>query len=256
MKWLRMLGLYFERTFEYRLRSLVWILIPITNNMTLILFWAGTGNTSSSVSTYYILMTLVGLLITSHTEYEVAEVDIKQGGLVNYLTKPVSYYFIQLLSETPYRILHGLYAFLILGGFLTFIPGALQLSLNPFHIPLVILILILGLLISFSFKIGMAYTAFWIKDTTGLFEFFTVVMIIFSGGVMPIPWYPIMMQKICNLLPFAYSGYYPVMAVQGGLSLIELLNIITIQGIWLSVLFLLQGYIWKRGMREFSAIGQ
>lgn len=256
MKWFRMLGLYFERTFEYRLRSLVWILIPITNNSVLILFWAAAGNRSVTISTYYILMTLVGLITTSHTEYEVAEIDIKQGGLTNYLTKPISYFRIQLLSEIPYRILHGLYAFVLMGGFLFFIPGVLHITLNPIHIPLVILIFILGYLISFSFKMGIAYSAFWFKDSRGFFEFIMIIIIIFSGGIMPLPWYPQFMQTISNILPFAYFGYYPVIALQGSLSLFELVRLLLIQSTWFCVLYLFQRYLWNKGMKEYTAIGQ
>lgn len=251
-----MLGLYFERTIEYRLRSLIWILIPITNNITLILFWAGSGNSSSSVSSYYVLMTIVGLITVSHTEYEVAEVDIKQGGLVNYLTKPISYFTIQLISEIPYRVLHGVYALLILGGFIVFIPGLVTSTLNPLYIPLIIIIFVLGYLISYSFKMAMAFSAFWFKDTMGFFELMTIAIIIFSGGIMPIPWYPRFLQTICKILPFSYFGYYPVIALQGALSFFSLMRLILIQGVWFCSLYLLQSYLWKQGMKKFSAVGQ
>lgn len=256
MKWFRMLILYFERVFEYRLRSLIWLLIPLTNNFTLILFWTGTGLNTSTVSTYYILMTIGGLLTTSHCEYEVSEIDIKQGQLVNYLTKPISYYWANLLSEIPYRVMQAVYASLIIGVFLLFFPGALKISFNLFHFPLVILIYIFGYLISFTFKLSMAYTSFWFKDATGIFEFFTIAIIIFSGGIMPLPWYPPVVQTISNFLPFAYSGYYCTIALQGSVPLLGLFHTLVIQGIWLSILLLIHNILWKNGIKEFTAVGQ
>jgi len=234
----------------------VWLLIPITNNFTLILFWNGAGLNTNAISSYYILMTIGGLLITSHTEYEVSEVDIKQGGLVNYLTKPISYYLTQLLSEIPYRILHAVYASFIIGGILLFLPGLLTLSLNVLYIPLVILIFILGYLISFTFKMSMAYTSFWFKDATGLFELCTIVIIIFSGGVMPLPWYPPIIQAISTILPFAYSGYYCITALQGSVPLSGLFHIILIQGMWLAVLLIIHNILWSQGIKKFTAVGQ
>lgn len=256
MKWLRMLGLYFERVFEYRLRSLVWLLLPLTNNMTLILFWSGAGMNTPAISSYYILMTVGGLITTSHTEMEVAEVHIKQGQLANYLTKPVSYYWVMFLSEVPYRIMQAVYASAIIGVLLLFFPQALKISLNLFHIPLVLLIFIFGYMLSYTFKLSLAYLSFWFKDIRGLLELVTIVIIIFSGGVMPLPWYPQILQTISNILPFAYSGYYTVMALQGSLQLFGLFWIIAIQGVWLCILLFINKTLWKNGIKEFTAMGQ
>lgn len=256
MKWLRMLGLYFERVFEYRLRSFIWLLLPLTNNMTLILFWSGAGMNTSAISTYYILMTIGGLLTTSHVEFEVSDIDIKQGQLVNYLTKPISYYWVNFFSEVPYRVLQAIYATVIIGSLLMFFPHALKITLNPLHIPLVALIFILGYLLSFTFKLSLAYLSFWFKDIHGLMELVTIIIIIFSGGVMPLPWYPQILQTISNILPFAYSGYYAIIALQGTVPLFGLFNIILIQGIWLGVLLLINRTLWKNGIKEFTAVGQ
>ncbi len=256
MKWLRMLGLYFERVFEYRLRSFIWLLLPLTNNMTLILFWNGAGMNTSAVSSYYILMTIGGLLTTSHVEFEVSEIDIKQGQLVNYLTKPISYYWVNFFSEIPYRVLQAVYASILIGALLIFFPNALKLSLNPLHIPLVIFIFVLGYLLSFTFKLSLAYLSFWFKDIHGLMELVTIIIIIFSGGVMPLPWYPKILQTISNFLPFAYSGYYAITALQGIVPLFGLFSIVLIQCVWLGVLLFINKILWKNGIKEFTAVGQ
>ncbi|MCX6731284.1 MAG: hypothetical protein NTZ55_05540, partial [Candidatus Roizmanbacteria bacterium] len=60
-------------------------------------------------------MTIGGLFLTSHVEQEVAEMDIKQGELVNYLTKPISYYWINFIGELPYRVLQAFYAAILIG---------------------------------------------------------------------------------------------------------------------------------------------
>lgn len=256
MKWLRMLGLYFERVFEYRLRSFIWLLLPLTNNMTLILFWTGAGLNTPTLSTYYILMTVGGLLTTSHVEYEVSEIDIKQGQLVNYLTKPISYYWMNVLNEIPYRVLQAVYASMLLGGLILFFPEILDMSLNLLFIPLILIIFILGYLLSFTFKLNIAYLSFWFKDIDGLMELVTIILIVFSGGIMPLTWYPPLMQTISNFLPFAYSGYYTITALQGAVPFFGLLTIIAIQCVWLCLLLIINNTLWKNGIKEFTAVGQ
>lgn len=251
-----MLGLYFERVFEYRLRSLIWLMLPLINNFTLILFWNGAGMNTPAITTYYILMTVGGLLTTSHCEFEVSDVDIKQGQLVNYLTKPISYYWVQLLSEVPYRVMQAIYASIIIGFLLFFFPRSLIISLNLLYLPLVLVIFILGYTLSFTFKLSLAYLSFWFKDIHGLMELTTIAIIIFSGGIMPLPWYPQVLQTISNILPFAYSGYYCTVALQGIVPLSGLLGIIAIQGVWLALLLLINRMLWMNGIKEFTAVGQ
>ncbi|MFH0773131.1 MAG: ABC-2 family transporter protein [bacterium] len=256
MKWLRLIGLHFERTFEYRLKSLLWLLIPISNNITLILFWSGTGVNMSYISTYYVLMTIGGLLLTSHVEYEVAEYDIKQGQLVNYLTKPISYYWINFIGELPFRVLQSFYAILIIGVFMIFFRGSLAITLNPWHIPLVMLIFILGYSLSFTFKLSSAYLSFWFTEIRGIYELITILFIVLSGSVMPLEWYPPIIQKITHILPFAYSAYFPVIALQGSVPLKGLLSIIASQGVWLIILVIIHNKMWKEGIKQFTAVGQ
>lgn len=251
-----MLALYFERVFEYRLRSFIWLMLPLINNFMMILFWSGAGINTPAISSYYILLTVGGLLTTSHVELEVSDTDIKQGQLVNHLTKPISYFWAQLLSEVPYRILQALYVSGMIGVLLIFFPHALTISPSIFHIPLIIIIFVMGYMLSFTFKLSLGYLSFWFKDVRGLTELVTIIIIIFSGGIMPLPWYPSLLQTISNILPFAYSGYYCVAALQGIVPLGGLFGIIAVQGVWLGVLLIINNALWVNGIKEFTAVGQ
>lgn len=256
MKWIRIILLHFERTIEYRLRSFLWILIPMSNNLTLILFWSGSKEQMSYISTYYILMTIGGLFLTSHVEGEVADIDIKQGELVNYLTKPISYYWINFIGELPYRVLQMVYAAILIGAFMLFFHGNLAVVAKPIYYPFIIVIFTLGYFISFTFKLSIAYLSFWFKDMRGFYELTTILSIIFSGAVMPLEWYPQGLRTAAHFLPFAYSNYYPVMVLMKPFGLVDFLNILFVQGIWLCILLLIHRYLWDRGIKEFTAVGQ
>jgi len=256
MKWIRILGLYFEKVFEYKAKSLLWIFIPMANNLTLLLFWKGATEQMNYISTYYILMTVGGLFLTSYIEDDVAEVDIKQGELVNYLTKPISYYWMKLFIEIPYRVMQAIYAALIIGIFIVFFRFNLSLVLRPLYIPLIFIIFTLGYLISFTFKMSIAYLSFWFKDMHGFYELTTIIAIIFSGSVMPLEWYPPIMRSMAHILPFAYSSYYPIMTLIKPFEFIDFLTIICIQSVWLCILLVFHNFLWKQGIKEFTAVGQ
>jgi len=262
MKWFRIIGLQFEEILEYKLKSLVWLLLPVMNNLTLILFWTGAvfqkGEQTplNSLTTYYFLMTICGLFLSSHVEYEVSELHIKRGGLINYLLKPISYYWMQLFEELPHRVLQAFYAVLIVGCIAVVTKSNLTLIIRPETFPLIVSIFIMGYLLSYTIKLSLAFLAFWIKEIGGISELFMIVSIIFSGGLLPIPLYPEVLKNIAHSLPFIYVGYFPVTSIQGLYSVEALLHILGMQIVWYMGILAVNRIMWVYGLRQFTAVGQ
>lgn len=264
MRLLRIIALHFQHVFENRLRSLVWFLIPLMNNLTVILFWSGaiqntTINatwTMSAIATYYFLLTIMGAMLNSHIEEDVAVFDIQQGDLVRYLTRPFPYYWIKFIEEIPYRILQGSYGIFLVVLFSFFYKNYIRISNNPITLLLSVLIMFLAFFLTFTLKMNLGLSAFWFKDSRGFFELITIILIIFSGGVMPLYLLPHGLQTISFLLPFAYTAYFPILSLQGSLSYIELIRVVGIQCIWLAVFLTINRLMWRQGIKEFTSLGQ
>lgn len=261
MKYLKIIFLHFEHVFENRMRSFIWFLIPLMNNAILIIFWQGSviqGSTwnMSSITSYYFLMTITGALLTSHVEKEIAEYDIMEGDLVRYLTRPFSYYLSKLIEEFPWRVLQGLFAVILFAVFLIFFHTKVTLDSSLIHLPFLLLILFLAYLIAYTIKMSLGLTTFWFKENGGLFELFTMANIILSGGIVPLNLEPTFIRNLSYALPFSYTGYFPIIALQGKLDLIGLLQVVSIQCFWLVGLLFLNRMIWKNGLKVFAAVGQ
>jgi len=261
MKWFRILTLNFEHVSEYKLRTLLYLFLPIVNNLVIILFWNGahtTGGstTASAIPTYYVLVTICSLFLTSHTEYDVGELHIKQGGLINYLLKPVPYYWMVLLSELPYRVMQSVYALFFVGLIVYGAHIPLNIHLSVTQTPFILVIFIFGYLISYTYKIDIAFLSFWMKDIGAVLELAVIVHILLSGSIVPVHLYPVFLQKITLALPFVYSVYYPVMSIQGSYTEVQLIQIIGMQLVWFAALKTLNHYMWKKGLQQFTAVGQ
>jgi len=264
MRLFRIVLLHFQHVFENRLRSLVWFLIPLMNNLTVILFWSGAiKNTNSNASwnmstiaTYYFLLTIMGAMLNSHIEEDVAVFDIQQGDLVRYLTRPFPYYWIKFIEEIPYRILQGSYGILLVIAFSFFYKNYITISNNPIILLLSSLIMILAFFLTFTLKMNLGLSAFWFTDSRGFFELITIVLIIFSGGIMPLYLLPHGMQTISSILPFAYTAYFPILSLQGVFSYAQLIRIIGIQCLWLAVFLIINRIMWKQGIKQFTSFGQ
>lgn len=264
MPLLNIFFLHLQQVFHHRLRSLVWFFIPLMNNLTLILFWSGALKNStpsanwtmSSVTTYYFLLTIAGAMLSSHIEEDVAAIDIQQGDLVRYLIRPFPYYWIKFIEEIPYRLLQGSYGIILLILFSLTFGSLIQISHDPFVLGMSALIAVLAYFISYTMKVNLGLSAFWFVDSRGFFELFTIMLIVFSGGIVPLHLLPAAFQTLSYILPFSYTSYFPIVALQGQLNTIQLFQVVGVQVVWLGALLLLNRMMWSRGIKEFTAFGQ
>ncbi len=265
MRILRIFGLHFEQCLEYRSRAFVWFLVSLFNPLLFILFWVGAFQgrheiapswTMSSVTSYYFLLTMVAATLMSHTEDDIARFDIQEGELVRYLLKPFSYYWMKFFEELPYRLLQGFYAIVVLFLFYHFFGSLIVVSHDWTILLLSICICVFAFFLSHLFKMIIGLIAFWTTDILGIYNLVDITLLIFAGYIVPIQLFSPLLYRISVSLPFAYMIYYPVVAFQGKLNVAELFHILSIQGFWIAVFFLMYRFMWSRGLKEFCAVGQ
>lgn len=263
MRYIRIFALYFQQAFVYRGRSVVWFFISLFNPLVLLLFWyaALTGGKTtvswslSDVTAYYVLLIISASFLDVHIEENVAVEDISEGGLNAYLVKPLSYPMVKLCNELPYRILQGSFGIIVLciivfglGIRFSFVSGAAQIIS-------VCILIASAFCISFLFKMIVGITAFWTTDYVGIREMMGVLILLFGGFVIPIEFFPSFWRTVAVYTPFPYGTYFPVLAVEGRLALLEMWRIIGIQWGWILGLGILYRWMWKRGVRLYTGVG-
>lgn len=214
------------------------------------------GNwTISTITSYYFLLIIVIATLKSHAELPVVRDDIEKGELAGRLLKPFSYYWQRFYAEVPVRIIEGLIGVVIWFALSFYFKNFFNPQLSVSQIGLIIILIVLSYLISFTFKIIVGITALWTTDIRGLEELVEIMIIIFSGQLMPIDLLPGVLEKIAYFLPFSYFTYFPVIALQGRLSFFQLITVIGIQIFWLILLSFIYRYLWQRGLRRFTDLG-
>lgn len=264
MKSLRILLIYSQDMLQQRARNFVWFLTMLIGPLTLLLFWRGsiqngtalhTNVSLPEITSYYFLFAIAGSLLMAHPEEWIAEREINQGELSQFLLKPISYYKIKLINEVPWRIAQGFFGIIFFLGFL-FFGNKVVFTNDAYVVLLSIIIMILAFFLSLTFKMLVGFTAFWTQSIIGLQDVIEVIMAIFGGFLMPLYLYPELLKKIASSLPFSYMLYYPVTAFQGRYQIQELVQIISVQILWLIFFFFLYRIVWSRGTKRFSAAGQ
>lgn len=263
MRYLKIFLLYVQDVLQYRSEAIVWFLVGIVNPLLYLSFWRGAVRSSSisgfsslsEVTGYYLILFILGGLIMTHIEEEVAHWDIKEGRLVRFILKPFPYILNKFFLELTWRILMFtvsllgiLVMILIFGHFLT-------ISITLWQLGALVLMSFLGLMISFIFKMIIGLSALWITEYGGMQQFIFVLTVLFSGTVVPIDMFPSYLKTISSFLPIQYMVYYPVRVLQGKLSADQIVSVISIQILWIALLSFAYKIIWKQGIKRFTGVG-
>lgn len=265
MKYFKIFFLYFQHVTNFRSRIFIWFLTALLNPLFVLIFWIAVikdnGNVLgswnlSSITTYYLLLIIAGSFIIAHIEEDVAIRDIREGQLVTYIIKPMSYFWMKFLSELGWRIMQGFFGVMIFIIFYIFFQRFVSLPNTFSEIIFSALIVILAFLISFTFKMIVGITAFWFIDFWGLQQIIEVIIVILAGFIMPIELFPDWLENLSRVTPFPYMIYYPIISLQSKLANPALINIILIQAVWLVVLGGTYKWLWRRGIKKFTGVGQ
>lgn len=265
MRYVRMFLLQFQEIMVQRARSFVWFLLSLLNPLLLLIFWSGVyqqkhtflvGWSVSTITSYYLLLIIASSLLIVHIEETVAIIDIREGGLVKHLTRPFSYFWLMFINELPWRVFQGSLGVIVLLLFSILFKSFVQLTHDPVILILSALIIILAYMLSFVLKMILGLSAFWFTDFWGVQQLVEVITLVFAGFLMPLEFYPKLIGQIAYALPFSYIIYFPIIAIQGKLPVLQLFQVIGIQLLWIFVFTVMYKYLWRKGIEKFVGVGQ
>ncbi|MBI2033045.1 MAG: ABC-2 family transporter protein [Candidatus Levybacteria bacterium] len=263
MKFIQIFLLHSQHVLQERARAFVWFLVPLIESGILLLFWIGAIHTNSiqglsvsTITTYYLFQVILSVILTSHIEEDVAREDIREGKLSQYLIRPISYFWIKFFEEVPYRLLQGFYGLLAVFILSLFIGKFYESVSDPMSVFLSFVIATTAYFLFFTYKMIIGILAFWMVDIGGFFQFQEMILALFAGYMIPLFLFPPALQNFSYLLPFPYMIYFPIISFQGKLVFSELIHVFLMQLFWLGIFLGLYIFLWKKGIRKYSAIGQ
>jgi ABC-2 type transport system permease protein len=183
--------------------------------------------------------------------------DIRDGNLKKYLLQPIDMIWylmsyrgahkIAYIATTalPYAILFLLFRE-VFPGF----PGVLTLLAY-------LLSLLLAFLIGFFFEACIGIAGFWILEVTSLMYIINIFTFFVSGQMFPLELleqYPYV-TEVLQVLPFQYLAYFPAMVFLEKKQGNELLIGLAIELGWVIALLLLSRWMYRLGLKRYSAFG-
>jgi ABC-2 type transport system permease protein len=116
-------------------------------------------------------------------------------------------------------------------------------------------VMILGFFIGFLLSAAITSLAFWTTRVYSIHEFYFALILLFSGQFVPLTLMPKLVQDIAQYLPFQLFIYFPIQVILGKLSSTQIMQGYMMAGIWLVIAVLLFNWVWRNGVKRYSAVG-
>jgi ABC-2 type transport system permease protein len=180
--------------------------------------------------------------------------SVYQGEIAGDLLKPVHLFTFWLAQDLGRAIvgffLRGLtimmiYAFIFNISYPTSITQWLALFVT----------LILSWLISFAYRFLVNLSAFWSPDARGIGRFAFIIVMFFSGFLMPLRFFPDWVQTLAYLTPFPHMLNTVVEVYLGVLTSTELIKALLAQVAWAVALIIVCQIVLRLGTKRLVILG-
>ena len=247
---------------QYRANLVMYLLFWLVSPVVYLAVWTTIARSQGSVSgltandfvIYYMTLLIIDQL-TSEITIHIFAYKIQDGTLSGELIRPIH----PMLTNTLVNNI----AFKAL-TMMTLIPVWVVLwilfqpdfsSVTWQGILLAVPAVIIGFAVSFLIGASLTCVAFWTTRVWSLVEFYWALVVLFSGQFVPLQLMPGIVQEIARFLPFQLFKYFPIQLVLGRLSASEIVFGYGMGIFWFIVALILFRWIWRRGLKQFSAVG-
>jgi ABC-2 type transport system permease protein len=248
--------------FQYRAALLIWMIGQVLEPLIYLIVWslvskASGGSigdyTTTDFASYFIVLMLVNQFSYTWIMYEF-EYRIREGIFSFALLKPVHPIHSDIADNISSKII-TLPAMTLIAIALAF---GFHATISPplWAIVLFIPVLLLSFLLRFLLEWTLAQAAFWTTRISAINQTYFVLMLFLSGQLAPLTLLPTAVQIVANILPFRWMIGFPVELLLGRITPVQALTGLGAQIGWIIGGYILLRFLWRIGVRNYSAVGQ
>jgi ABC-2 type transport system permease protein len=205
--------------------------------------------------TYLLGGGLINTFILTTAENPETSQNIQDGTLSTYLIQPINpfgIWFFRDLGSKTFLFVLGLLGYIIV---FSFFGKYLVFTVSLEHLLFFLISLMLASLLQFFLFQSLSLLSFWVENTYGIRFTMRVIMEVVGGAIIPLSFFPQILQKIFLFLPFPFLIYLPMRIYLGKIPLDQVSLELSEEGGWIVGLALLNLILWKKGVRQYVSMG-
>jgi len=211
------------------------------------------GVTLEDVVSYAILGTLISALTRSYIEYRIAD-RVQEGSIANDLLRPVNFKYYMICEEAGDSSLLS---------FITALPacifGVLYWGMRVPESPLTLLLfaatLTGGIVVVTQLNYVLGLLSFWFKTSYHVDWLFGAMRTVFSGGLVPLWFYPPTLRLVSEAFPWQLASFAPLSVFLEKVPATSAIKILLLQALWLAILLAIEGVLWRKAQDKIEVYG-
>ncbi|MDH5678666.1 MAG: ABC-2 family transporter protein [Nitrospinota bacterium] len=210
------------------------------------------GFTTSGIVSYAVFAMIIRISMSQDDLGVMGK--IRTGAIAMDMIKPFNFFGVTLAENVGGTMFHWFTrAAPILAVCLIFFD--VSLPRHPVNYLLLAVTWILGYLIYFMVNWLFAMLAFWVIETFSFQLMKYGMFTLFSGGIIPLDFFPDFIRPAVAYIPFMYILYVPTASFIGHISPAEALGFIAFQGVWVATLGLASVVVWRAAQKKLIIQG-
>jgi ABC-2 type transport system permease protein len=264
-KYRHILGIGLQNNLTYRVNFLFRALFGLIPLMAQLSVWRTiyAGKASGDVGgysygqmvSYYLLVVIVDMLTAVYEDDWQIAADIKDGNISQFLLKPINFIGYRLSLFFAGRLVYSCVACLPVAVFILVQNQYFSWPADWATFGCFIIALVLTALLQFFMSFAMAMLAFWVTEVSTFIFILYAFEYLASGHLFPLDILKPGMQHLLACTPFPYQLYFPVSVYLGKATGVALLQGMLIQTGWVVAAWLGAVWMWRRGIKQYSAVG-
>lgn len=247
---------------QYRLQSVLWLLFSVIRPVIFLAAWSAVaraqggsvqGMTPADFATYYLTLTLVSQLTQSWNAWDF-EFEVRNGTLSSKLLRPLHPIHYAVVENVVWKLV----TIVVLLPVLVVLAWSFEArfaTTQPWQVVAFATSVLVAAALRFVFWWSIACAAFWTTRVHAVAELTDRLTFVFGGIIGPIGLLPGVFQYVAYALPFGYMLGVPADILRGGASPQTALLLIGGQLGWLGLSWLALQWAWRRGVRQYAAVG-
>lgn len=206
------------------------------------------------LTTYFVLLGVVSLLTSSWTSGFLAE-EIRLGRLSKWLARPGSTHYNGIANNLSEKLVKTVPLVPMIGTLWWFFRDSFALPSDPFTWLLFTISVVAAAVMFFAMDVMVGSLAFWIDDITGIDRARGLLGVIFRGQLVPLALMPDWSRWFIDAQPFRFTLSFSLELLVADLDTAEIGRGMALQLIYPVLAVLAARWLWRRGLRAYSAVG-
>lgn len=205
-----------------------------------------------AMKAYLLVAFVAGSLVSSYVDYRMAG-RIQQGDVAMDLVRPVDYQrsrFAEALGFGGYELGTGLVVATTAAALFGGVPAPAHQSLGAFAVSAVLV-----LPLRFGVVYISALVVFWTRNYIGVQSARIALITLFSGGLVPLAFFPGWLQGLASVLPFTGMASTPALLYIGRLAGADAWRAVGVQAAWTVGLWWIGRAMWRGASRQLTVHG-